>query len=232
MVKGIISPSKIVKYLHLQLPKAKLFVVKSLDHPQNRILFPAMLSDAVNRSRLDWSTKLPRFFRHIQTSYTYPIAQGPINLPIETRLVGGGPTAQQVLTARTIFNHSDSQICGKWNYVITGISSWGAIAPDPLLSGIESKVAPYVVELLESEQTIQGAASNIDMTLMYTCQLNKCRIYCPCAICNDVRETCKLLCKEFPCQNCNSQCNKHAVKIPRTFNPEEDLFTLITNKLT
>ena len=85
--------------------------------------------------------------------------------------------------------------------------------------------------LLESEQTIQGAASNIDMTLMYTCQLNKCRIYCPCAICNDVRETCKLLCKDFPCQNCNSQCNKHAVKIPRTFNPEEDLFTLITYKL-
>ena len=170
MVKGIISPSKVEKYLYLQLPKAKLFVVKSLDHPHHHDhLFPAMLSDAVKRSRLDWGTKLPRFFRHIQTSHTYPIAQGPINLPIETWLVGGGPTAQQVLTARTIFNHSDSQICGKWNSVITGISSWGAIAPDPLLSGIESKVPSYVVELHESEQTIQGAASNIDMRLMYTC---------------------------------------------------------------
>ena len=81
LVKGITCPSEAGKYLYLQLPKAKQFVVESLDCSENQIQFPSMLSKAVNRSRLSYSTNLPRIVHHIQTSHTYPIAQGPINLP-------------------------------------------------------------------------------------------------------------------------------------------------------
>ena len=51
-----------------------------------------------------------------------------------------------------------------------------------------------------------------------------------CSLCNDYK-TCKLLCRDEVCGRCNGQCLSHQIKLPRLFNPETDLFTLVTNNL-
>ena len=53
----------------------------------------------------EFTETLGPYLSHLQTTDSYPLAQGPINLPIETFIVGGGPTIQEVLTARTAFVH-------------------------------------------------------------------------------------------------------------------------------
>ena len=46
----------------------------------------------------------------------------------------------------------------------------------------------------------------------------------------DKGQNCRLICKLEICSDCACQCKLHEIKLPRTFNPETDQFTLVTNK--
>ena len=94
------------------------------------------MTEAVNVSRIYSATHtLGPYLSQLQAANSYPLVQGPIHLPIETLIVGCGPTVQEVLTARTTFVHERSQKCYTWTPMNTGTSAWGAVAPDPDFSG-------------------------------------------------------------------------------------------------
>ena len=232
LLKGVTESEKsglLMNYMHIQLPKAKHFEPEKLYYWEHKEKYIESMASATSKSRLNYVNENLSYIP--QTTHSYPLAQGPLNLPIETELVGGAPSAQEVLTARTTFIHENSQICCEWKPIRTGISAWGAVAPDPKFLSNERHLTSHVAEKLEIENSIQGAASSLEMKVIYPCNINSCRIYCPCNICNDARKTCKLICKEYPCKNCNSQCNKHELKIPRSFDAENDSFTIISHKL-
>ena len=140
-LKGAIlsgDPEESSSYVHIQLPKAKHFKAESISHSEDKVKFQESMTEAVNISRIYRATNtLGPYLSHLQTAHSYPLAQGPINLPIETFIVGGGPTVQEVLTARTAFVHESSQKCYKWTPMNTGISAWGAVAPDPNFQEIQ-----------------------------------------------------------------------------------------------
>ena len=69
------------------------------------------------------------------------------------------------------------------------------------------------------------------LDMVFTCKLLQCVIHCPCSICNDKRENCKMQCKSEVCEGCNSQCSRHQLKLPRTFHPVRDHFTMVTHRL-
>ena len=125
------DPEQFSYYVHIELPKAKHSKAEAISHRDNKVRFLKSMTEAVNVSRIYLGTEtLGPYLSQLQTAYSYPLAQGPINLPIETFIVGGGPTIQEVLTARTAFVHERSQRCYKWAPMNTGISAWGALAPD------------------------------------------------------------------------------------------------------
>ena len=225
------DPEQSSYYVHIELPKAKHFKAEAISHREDRVRFLKSMTEAVNVSRIyPFTETLGPYLSHLQTAHSYPLAQGPINLPIETFIVGGGPTIQEVLTARTAFVHERSQRCYKWTPMNTGISAWGAVAPDPNLSGNTRHLTSHVATEIQLTNVIKGAASTTDMKIFYPCNIGSCKIFCPCNICNDIRKTCKFICREVPCKKCNSQCNEHEVKLPRTFDAENHLFTLISKK--
>ena len=90
----------------------------------------------------------------------------------------------------------------------------------------------YEVRDLNYRDRVQGAASmRVDMGIVYTCVDLQCVIHCPCSICNDKRGNCKMQCKSEVCEGCNSQCSRHQMKLPRTFHPIRDHFTMVTHGL-
>ena len=132
------DPEESSNYVHIQLPKAKHFKAEVISHSEDKVKYLESMTEAVNISRIFRGTQtLGPYLSHLQTAHSYPLAQGPINLPIETFIVGGGPNIQEVLTARTAFVHERSQKCYTWTPMNTGTSAWGAVAPDPDFSKIQ-----------------------------------------------------------------------------------------------
>ena len=66
------------------------------------------------------------------------------------------------------------------------------------------------------------------MKIVYTCSKFGCVIYCPCLVCTDSRDNCKLQCKAEIYKDCSSQCTQHEIGLPRLFNLDTDRFTLVT----
>ena len=59
-----------------------------------------------------------------------------------------------------------------------------------------------------------------------------CILHCPCTVCVNLRGDCKTTCKENACVDCTSQCTQHEIiGLRRLFNPDNDHFTMITDKL-
>ena len=70
--------------------------------------------------------------------------------------------------------------------------------------------------------------------MVFTCNMHGCVIYCLCTVCHDARtssNTCKRICQENACDQCNPQCRKHQLKLPRLFDPKEDFYTMITDRV-
>ena len=144
----------------------------------------------------------------------YPLAQGPALLAPDYR--DERKSVSRVLTEWTLFSHDDCQDCYEWFPVSVGVDAWGR----------ESNF-----EITDLKHSIQGAASTVDMGVVYTCKLLRCVVHCPCSVCRDSRKTCRLKCREEVCQDCNSQCTQHIVKLPRLFDAETDHFTMVTEQM-
>ena len=159
---------------------------------------------------------------HIFSRHSYPLAQGPVVLPLDqAQWVNANKTTQEVLAERTEFSHEDSQGCYKWFSSKVGTEAWD--------DSHTNKGEAY--EVVKSDLDIQGAASLIDMSVVYTCSKHQCVVHCPCSVCNDTRDTCKTICKHNPCEDCNPQCTDHELKLPRLFDPSVDHYTMVTDQI-
>ena len=129
-----------------------------------------------------------------------------------------------MLTAKTMFNHSESQECGEWTPTQSGLDGWGTISPNT--SQTKSPGETYSVSKLENG--IQGpASSKKDMNLLYTCQLQNCIIHCPCSLC--INEQCEENCEAKFGKKCRQQCKKHKLNLPWSFRVKTVHFTMVTN---
>ena len=122
---------------------------------------------------------------------------------------------------RTEYSHSADQECYEWIPSRVGIKAWTGAEGDACAS----------YEVRKSQSIIAGAASLRSMSVVYTCTQNKCTIHCPCSCCRDTRKTCKQICKNFPCEDCSSQCKVHNLKHPRLFDPATDHYTMVTDMI-
>ena len=239
LVKGFLS-DEIRHPLYLTLPKAKEFKFGALNNGNEILRSQELISHAVKRSRKTSKQihtppvitenqehiEVPQTLRDILVKHPYPLSQGPVNLPLDCA-TGDGKTANEILTFKTIFTHSDSQDCGEWIPGAFGLSAWGETEID---DSVHERGGSYIVSALE--QKIQGAASsNQNMNILYTCQFQQCMIHCPCSICTDKRDNCRLQCRARKCKECNSQCNQHELKISRLFNSQTHHFTMKTDKI-
>ena len=159
---------------------------------------------------------------HIYSKHDYPLAQGPAVPPIDKEQFGSmNKSLQQVFGERTEYSHSADQECYEWIPTRIGIEAWIAAAGH---TG-----ADY--EVRNSQSIIVGAASMRSMSVVYTCTHNRCIIHCPCNCCRDTRQSCKNICKNFPCEDCSSQCKEHTLKVSRLFDPATDHYTMVTDMI-
>ena len=108
---------------------------------------------------------------------------------------------------KTLFSHSDSQLCAAWVPLVKGMNAW---------SGNQGQVTYKVTDL---NMSIQGAASTRKKRMLYTCTRLGCTIECPCNICTE------------SCSKCNTQCDRHEIKVTYKFDVTTDLYTIITEEL-
>ena len=135
----------------------------------------------------------------------------------------------EIQAAKTIFVHSTSQECGKWNPLKCGLQGWGNIAGSA--SEILSESKPYKVSRQDDTHLEGPASSRKNMSLLFICQLHQCVIECPCSICMNVTEkkSCSYQCRT-KCIECRYQCLEHELKLPWTFNEQTDQFTMVTSE--
>ena len=122
---------------HLTLPSRKHFAVQAIRNGEQQCQVLDLISKAVNRDNFQSThtkpfvgvkepdiIQLPKTLQQILSRHPYPLSQGPVLLPVdcETENIN---SASEVLTEKTIFNHSDSQDCFEWIPVIVGVSAWG-----------------------------------------------------------------------------------------------------------
>ena len=158
--------------------------------------------------------ELPLTLQQILAKHPYPLVQGPALLAPDFRNKES-KSVSEVLARTTVFGHESFQDCYEWFPASVGVSAWGP----------ES-----IYEIRDLQHSIQGAASTVNMGLVYTCKLLRCVIHCPCSVCTD-SSNCKLQCRAEVCPECNSQCTQHIVKLPRLFNAETDHFTMVTEQI-
>ena len=165
-------------------------------------------------------------------THQYPVAQGPAHPPLDrAQHVLQEKTDHEVFADRTVFHHENKlQVCYEWKPVKAGIDAFGGdlnISENKSSAGISGYDLKKVTNL-----KIEGAASLVDMSIVYTCNLQNCVIHCSCKVCTDTSSACRNICQEFPCENCSSQCTEHKfVGLHRLFEHSKDHFTIITDKL-
>jgi hypothetical protein len=223
--------------LYLKIPRAKTFSEIGVKDCEAKTFPEKLILYAVNRRKRPMSPyeethikpfasvngevlKLPKTLQQLLAAHPFPISQGPVVLPLDTR-AEDKKTMAQILQSKTVFTHCETQSCGRWAPKVFGTAAW---------TGTNYEET-YVVT--QPDQNIQGVASNMDMSMVFTCQLLKCVIHCPCQVCQVSQNVC---CKsrhipEF-CKKCNPQCINHQVKVPYLFDPSTDLFTMITDRMT
>ena len=164
---------------------------------------------------------LPKTLQQLLSPHPFPLSQGPLILPLDLE-IDKKVTVDHIIATKTIFNHSPSQPCGLWAPTMIGMAAWTSNTEESSFS---------VQEL--TEMSIAGVSSMMDMSLVYTCQLHKCLIKCPCNVCRKPRgKCCKTSLAKMSCKMCSSQCPIHQITVPRQFNPLENLFTIVTDRMT
>ena len=117
-----------------------------------------------------------------------------------------------------MFTHPDEQQCFEWVPTITGQHAWNQDSLNAQMCELKT--------LQDPDKIVQGPASTMSMGLIYTCNKMKCIVHCPCSLCNE-EKTCALLCRDIFCEKCSSQCLNHQINLPRLFNSETNLYTLV-----
>ena len=93
----------------------------------------------------------------------------------------------------TMFRHDIDQACFEWFPVEK--NGW---------------MINYVVKpITKKEYHLEGPASHLDLSIVYTCMLGKCIIHCCCVVCMDKSNNCRRSCKMDVCKECSSQCTAH-----------------------
>ena len=233
--------------LALKLPESKHFEVKPIENEEKESHVMKLLHDAVQSAiysdryyqhhrnptvsieedpkpypttyQYFVPTAVPRTLQGIFLNKPFPLSQGPIISPLDCS-TEDRKTEVKIMYAKTIFKHHVKQMCMEWKPRISGISSW---------EGGKNKSCYEASEDLTLK--VEGPASTKDMRIIFTCQLNNCIIYCSCSICTDIEESCRMQCKDCPCDDCDRQCTSHSLKLPRLLNLEEDHFTMISVKI-
>ena len=130
-------------------------------------------------------------------------------------------TQHEVFKQRTEYSHSQDQECYEWIPTRSGLAAWIRTKFDDPVSYSVSRSRSYIA----------GAASTSSMSIMYTCTLQGCIIFCPCHCCIDIEVSCKKICGNYPCTNCSRQCTEHYLRLPRAFDPATDQFTVVTDRI-
>ena len=240
-VKGFFA-NDVQNQLSLNLPEAKYFKIGDVKNKEEILKTQNLISYAVKRSRQSNKilhtipgipapnyefTKLPQTLQNIYSNHPFPLSQGPV-LPLNCAVEDNPGTAKNILNSKTIFTHQEKQMCGEWIPNKSGISAWQGI--DRCENRLGQQQETYVVN--DSTSKIVGAATSKDtLKILYTCQLEKCIIHCPCSICSDGRPDCELKCRTKPCNTCNRQCTEHELKLFRLFNVKTDHFTMVTDNI-
>ena len=151
---------------------------------------------------------VPSHLDHVLSKHNYPLAQGPLVLPIDGHQADNyHKSVQEVIADRTEFRHEeDGQRCYSWVPSKVGAEAWGEGTSNNETFRVESV-----------KRRIVGTASLRDMSVVYTCNNHGCVINCPCTVCYDARttsNTCKSICREFTCDDCNPQCRKQVYLAP------------------
>jgi hypothetical protein len=151
------------RQLKLTLPIAKHFEISAVKNAEKNLQVKRLISKAVNRNRCEFfhviEVKIPRTLQHILSRHPYPLSQGPFRPVVDCR-TEDKPMHEDV-TEKTVFSHDDEQKCSQWLPCVTGIASWG------------QNKETYNVEDIKGNN-IQGAASMMDMAIVYTCNQLKC----------------------------------------------------------
>ena len=220
----------------LVLPRGKHFEMSAVKNGEDELKTQDMLKFAMHRNKSeayhitpfaninDRFVDLPRTLQQIMSKHPYPLSQGPVQLPIDCLAMENymqhpiPKSISEVLSIKTVFSHEENQGCFEWSPVSEGVSAWGRGKPSH--------------EVRDLTFSIHGAASTMDMGVVYTCEMAKCVIRCPCNICKDPRNTCKHQCRSEVCRDCRSQCTQHELSLSRLFDFQTDHFTMVTQKMT
>ena len=140
----------------------------------------------------------PSHLDHVLSKHDYPLAQGPLVLPIDCHQAANyHKPVQEVIADRTEFRHEeDGQSCFTWLPLKVGVEAWG-----------EGRCDKETFRVKSVTQIIVGTASLRDMSIVFTCDKHGCVVHCPCTVCYDAKTSsnnCKFICREYMCDDCNS----------------------------
>ena len=170
--------------------------------------------------------------QRILSRHPFPLFQGPLILHLDLSLYKtkmgkweNGPSESEIVEAKTIFNHDESQECGKWTPLKCGLEGWGNIYTPT------AEVTTFQCCNQKGENIDGVASSRENMAVLHTCKFQKCIIQCPCTICMNTEVRCSKKCKKLKCEECKYQCKDHQIKLPWTFNADTDQYTMLTTNI-
>ena len=225
------------KKYYLTLPEAKHFEHHFVAEGEDELQFDKLISKAIIRGEYicsnhltPWvgiqkkdkresphyphiyteNTDVPRTLQKLLQNNPYPLSQGPVILPLDCA-TEDKKSESEIVNAKTMFKHKESQKCFEWRPKLGGISAWG---------GEGNKIG---YDIKDANFSIEGAASSLEKEILYTCNFQKCIIQCPCSICTE------------KCRNCTEkhkcQCSEHELIPPHLFQNKTHHFTMITDKI-
>ena len=222
------------KTLLLSIPKAKHFVpipnleIVAEDSVQKFILRLAKEKKILKKKNIQVEDHVPNIFLASIPFHSHrdlltllmTLGWKTNSFLMENTAPKAKKTLAEVMFSRTVFTHDDGQECGEWK---------------PGDDNDKQNITTFTEKLYtvtKAQNPLEGpASSQAHMGIIYTCQLNKCLVHCPCQICCDRQQTCKQLCRTEVCSKCNQQCIQHEIKPLRAFNPETDAYTMVTDKI-
>ena len=116
-------------------------------------------------------------FHNFLSKHPFPVSQGPVKLPLDCQ-TEEYKTSEEVMNEKTVFHHEDDQVCAEWLPLVSDTLAWGKLGKS------------YQVRDLKI--SVQGAASTRNMEIVYTCRKLQCAVYCPCFVCRDSSENCRM----------------------------------------
>ena len=137
-----------------------------------------------------------------------------------------------IMTAKTIFSHDKKQECGRWFPLKSGIDSWADNSCYTTIGDLKIEDGSYEVSSSD-KSTFYGPATSLgDKNIIFTCEFGHCTILCSCRICTIDKFRCEDDgCEIASCEHCSYQCLEHNLKLPWTFNPKTDQYTMVTTKV-